>query len=101
MTAMRSALFASLRARLACGGSAAIGGSLRGMADKKIAVLTSGGDSPGMNASIRAAAKVAGVKGVRLVGVEHGYDGLIDGRFRDLTMTLSGGGIAPLPEIDT
>lgn len=70
------------------------------MAEKKIAVLTSGGDSPGMNASIRAATKVAGAKGVQLVGVEHGYDGLIDGRFRDLATTLPGGRIAPLPEID-
>lgn len=66
----------------------------------KIAVLTSGGDSPGMNAAIRAAARVAGAKGARLVGVEHGYDGLIDGRFRDLSMELPGGKIAPLPELD-
>jgi 6-phosphofructokinase 1 len=66
----------------------------------KIAVLTSGGDSPGMNASIRAAARVAGAKGATLVGVEHGYDGLIDGRFRELTMELSGGRIAPLPDVD-
>ena len=66
----------------------------------KIAVLTSGGDSPGMNAAIRAAGRVAGAKGARLVGVEHGYDGLIDGRFRDLSTELSGGRIAPIPEID-
>lgn len=66
----------------------------------KIAVLTSGGDSPGMNAALRAIARVAGAKGARLVGVEHGYDGLIDGRFRDLTAELSGGRVAPLPEID-
>ena len=66
----------------------------------KIAVLTSGGDSPGMNAAIRAMARVAGAKGVRLVGVEHGYDGLIDGRFRELTAELSGGQVTPLPEVD-
>lgn len=67
---------------------------------RRIAVLTSGGDSPGMNAAIRAAARVAGARGARLVGVEQGYDGLIDARFKELTLELSGGRIAPLPEID-
>jgi 6-phosphofructokinase 1 len=52
---------------------------------KTIAILTSGGDSPGMNAAIRAAVKVAGASGARVVGVEEGYEGLIEGRFRELT----------------
>lgn len=67
---------------------------------KSIAVLTSGGDSPGMNACIRALVRVAAAKGVRVLGVEHGYDGLMEGRFRELTRTLSNGGLAPDPEVD-
>lgn len=50
-----------------------------------IAVLTSGGDAPGMNAAIRAVTKVAASRGVSVWGVEMGYDGLIDGNFRPLT----------------
>ncbi|HET9036173.1 MAG TPA: ATP-dependent 6-phosphofructokinase [Myxococcaceae bacterium] len=47
---------------------------------KTIALLTSGGDSPGMNAALRAAAKTCAARGVRLLGVREGYEGLIDGR---------------------
>lgn len=47
---------------------------------KTLALLTSGGDSPGMNAAIRAAAKTCAARGVRLLGVRDGYEGLIDGR---------------------
>ncbi|MGH8925331.1 MAG: ATP-dependent 6-phosphofructokinase [Acidimicrobiia bacterium] len=50
-----------------------------------MAVLTSGGDAPGMNAAIRAVTKVAAARGVTVWGVEMGYDGLIDGKFRPLT----------------
>ena len=39
---------------------------------KKIAILTSGGDSPGMNAAIRAAAKVAMYKGMKVYGIQRG-----------------------------
>src|SRR3954470_3992712 len=67
---------------------------------ERIAVLTSGGDSPGMNAAIRAVVRVAAAKGVGVLGVEQGYDGLIDGRFRELTRKMSGGTLAPDPEID-
>ena len=52
---------------------------------KKIAVLTSGGDAPGMNAAIVAVTKTAVANGWRVIGVEDGYDGLIDGRVIDLT----------------
>lgn len=48
---------------------------------KKIAVLTSGGDAPGMNAAIRAVTRSALWHGALVVGVEQGYEGLIDGRF--------------------
>lgn len=50
-----------------------------------LAVLTSGGDAPGMNAAIRAITKVAASRGVPVWGVEMGYDGLIDGELRPLT----------------
>ncbi len=45
---------------------------------RRIAVLTSGGDSPGMNAAIRAVARSADAAGVEPVGVRSGFAGLID-----------------------
>lgn len=47
---------------------------------KKIAVLTSGGDAPGMNAAIRSVVRVAARRGLDVVGIQQGYQGLIDGR---------------------
>lgn len=44
---------------------------------KKIAILTSGGDAPGMNAAIRAAAKMAQYKGMEVYGVKRGYHGML------------------------
>ena len=49
------------------------------MAIRKIAVLTSGGDAPGMNAGIRAVVRTALSKGVECFGVYRGYNGLING----------------------
>lgn len=49
------------------------------MAIKKIAVLTSGGDAPGMNAAVRAVARTALYRGIEVCGVYRGYDGLIHG----------------------
>ncbi len=46
---------------------------------KRIAVLTSGGDAPGMNAAIRAVVRTGLVKGLNVCGVRHGYAGLISG----------------------
>jgi 6-phosphofructokinase 1 len=63
-------------------------------------VLTSGGDSPGMNACVRAAAKVGAARGVRVLGAMEGYEGLIDGRFRELTREDGGGRQVPDPELD-
>ena len=51
-----------------------------------IALLTSGGDSPGMNTAIRTVVKVAAGRGVAVLGVDRGYDGLIDGRMRELAL---------------
>lgn len=48
---------------------------------KRIAVLTSGGDAPGMNAAIRAVVRTGTQKGMEVFGVSLGYSGLIDGKF--------------------
>ncbi len=48
---------------------------------KKIAVLTSGGDAPGMNACIRAVVRAGIHYGMEVYGVLRGYDGLINGSF--------------------
>ncbi len=66
---------------------------------KTIAVLTSGGDAPGMNAAVRSVAKVAAAQGLRVLGVQNGYDGLMDGKFRELTLER-GGILASHPELD-
>ena len=49
------------------------------MAIQKLAVLTSGGDAPGMNAAIRAVVRTALGEGIDIYGVYRGYNGLIDG----------------------
>ena len=46
---------------------------------KKIGVLTSGGDAPGMNAAIRAVVRTALSKGMEVYGIRRGYVGLISG----------------------
>jgi 6-phosphofructokinase 1 len=51
---------------------------------KKIAVLTSGGDSPGMNAAIRAVVRGALFHGLDVVGVKRGYQGMIEADFVSL-----------------
>jgi 6-phosphofructokinase 1 len=48
---------------------------------KRVAVLTSGGDAPGMNAAIRAAVRTGVSLGLEMFGVRHGYTGLIAGDF--------------------
>ncbi|KJD33590.1 6-phosphofructokinase [Tamlana nanhaiensis] len=52
---------------------------------KKLAVLTSGGDSPGMNAAIRAVVRTCAYHNIECVGVYRGYEGLIEGDFEPLT----------------
>lgn len=44
---------------------------------KRIAVLTSGGDSPGMNAAVMEVARFSAKAGMQLIGIKHGYNGLI------------------------
>ena len=50
----------------------------------KIAVLTSGGDAPGMNAAVRAVVRTAFARRWEVVGIEAGYKGLLEARFRTL-----------------
>ena len=52
---------------------------------KKIAVLTSGGDAPGMNAAIRAVVRACTYYSVECVGIYRGYQGLIEGDFEAIT----------------
>jgi 6-phosphofructokinase 1 len=57
---------------------------------KHIAVLTSGGDSPGMNAAVRAVVRSALAQDLRVYGVKRGYDGLIRGDIIELdSMSVS------------
>jgi 6-phosphofructokinase 1 len=51
---------------------------------KRVAVLTSGGDAPGMNAAIRAVVRTALAHGIEPMGVMSGYAGLVEGHFRPL-----------------
>src|SRR6266446_4552445 len=52
---------------------------------KHIAVLTTGGDCPGLNAAIRAVVRTSVYHGLQVTGVMHGYEGLIKGEFIPLT----------------
>ena len=51
---------------------------------KRIGVLTSGGDSPGMNAAVRAVVRTAISCGVQCVGIRRGWQGLINSDFVQL-----------------
>ena len=51
---------------------------------KRIAVLTSGGDAPGMNAAIRSVVRTAIYNGLEIYGVLRGYEGLIEGDFIEM-----------------
>ncbi len=50
---------------------------------RKIGVLTSGGDAPGMNAAIRSVTRNALANGISVVGIKDGYKGLIEGNYLD------------------
>lgn len=54
---------------------------------KKIGVLTSGGDSPGMNAAIRAVVRAGIYNGLKVVGIKQGYSGLINGEIEDMGLS--------------
>ena len=52
---------------------------------KKIGVFTSGGDAPGMNAAIRAVVRTAAYHNIDCLGIYRGYEGMIEGDFKNLT----------------
>lgn len=52
---------------------------------KAIGVLTSGGDAPGMNAAVRAVTRAAIRKGYRVIGIQRGYNGLLNGECEELS----------------
>lgn len=56
------------------------------MSIRKIGVLTSGGDAPGMNAAIRAVVRTAIFKGIEVVGIIRGYNGLLNSDFKPLNI---------------
>jgi 6-phosphofructokinase 1 len=58
---------------------------------KRIGVLTSGGDAPGMNAAIRAVVRSAIPRGYDVLGFRHGYTGLIDGKCTRMDARSVGG----------
>ena len=58
---------------------------------KKIGVLTSGGDAPGMNAAVRAVCRAGLSKGMEVVGILRGYNGLLNGEIVEMNArTVSG-----------
>jgi 6-phosphofructokinase 1 len=58
---------------------------------KKIGIVTSGGDAPGMNAAIRAVTRIASSKNFEVFGFEKGWEGLVTNTFRLLTPRSVGG----------
>lgn len=52
---------------------------------KKIGVLTSGGDAPGMNAAIRSVVRTANDCGIKVVGIQRGFEGLLHGELSELS----------------
>ncbi len=58
---------------------------------KRIAVLTSGGDAPGMNAAVRAVARTGIYHDLEVVGIRRGYEGLLEGDVVPLTLSSVGG----------
>jgi 6-phosphofructokinase 1 len=51
---------------------------------KSIAVLTSGGDAPGMNAAIRSVVRTCAYHGIKCIGIYRGYQGLVEGDFIEM-----------------
>ncbi len=53
---------------------------------KKIALLTSGGDAPGMNAAVRSIVRMGIYSGLEVVGIQRGFSGLLEGDFHPLAV---------------
>jgi 6-phosphofructokinase 1 len=58
---------------------------------KRIAVVTSGGDAPGMNAAVRALVRAAAAEQVEVLGIQNGFAGLVKSRFESLDSRAVGG----------
>lgn len=58
---------------------------------RTVGVMTSGGDAPGMNPGIRAVVRTAAANGLRVMGIESGYAGMLHGTFRPLGVRDVGG----------
>ncbi len=56
------------------------------MSQKSIAVLTSGGDAPGMNAAVRAVVRAGINRGMRVFGIYRGYNGLLNGDIQEMNL---------------
>ncbi len=54
---------------------------------RKIGVLTSGGDAPGMNAAIRAVVRASIYNDTRVMGIKQGYNGLINGQIEEMNLS--------------
>lgn len=57
---------------------------------KRIGILTSGGDSPGMNAAIRSVVRCGIEEGMEVYGISRGYEGLLDGEIEELSRSSVG-----------
>jgi 6-phosphofructokinase 1 len=67
------------------------------MGVKRIGVLTSGGDAPGMNAAVRSVVRTALFHGIECYGIRRGYNGLISGDIirmdeKNISHTINRGG---------
>ncbi|NLJ77950.1 MAG: 6-phosphofructokinase [Tissierellia bacterium] len=54
---------------------------------KTIGILTSGGDAPGMNAAIRSVVRTSVFNGLKVMGIGHGYNGLLSGEVREMDIS--------------
>ena len=54
---------------------------------RKIGILTSGGDAPGMNAAVRAAVRTAIFHEMEIYGIQHGYEGLLNGDIKEMNVS--------------
>ncbi len=58
---------------------------------KRIGIMTTGGDASGMNPAIRAVVRTAIVSGIEVFGIEEGYHGLLENKFREMDSSSVGG----------
>ena len=63
------------------------------MANKKIGIITSGGDAPGMNAAVRSVVRTGIYAGFDVVGFKRGFKGLLDGEYQNMTVRSVSGTI--------